>query len=88
MAAQNASVQNSPAALLNQLVKAVLNEDEGCDVSQHFQFALRIISSNFAPSVEQDEFHVSEKIKRKLAREGRESDAAYFSELHRKLQAQ
>lgn len=29
MAAQNASVQNSPAALLNQLVKAVLNEDEG-----------------------------------------------------------
>lgn len=29
MATQNASVQNSPAALLNQLVKAVLNEDEG-----------------------------------------------------------
>lgn len=79
---------NSPAALLHQLVKATLGAKKDADISQHFQYAVRVVSSNFAPSIESDEFHVAERIKRKLAREGRESDAAYFSELHRKLQSQ
>lgn len=34
------------------------------DVAQQFQFAVRVIGSNFAPTVERDEFLVAEKIKK------------------------
>ncbi|KAL6076776.1 hypothetical protein STEG23_002040, partial [Scotinomys teguina] len=58
------------------------------DVAQQFQFAVRVIGSNFAPTVERDEFLVAEKIKKELIRQRREADAALFSELHRKLHSQ
>ncbi|XP_077987696.1 gamma-tubulin complex component 3 homolog [Glandiceps talaboti] len=40
------------------------------------------------PSIEKDEFQIAERIKKKLVRQGRQQDAARFSELHRKLQSQ
>ncbi|ELW47485.1 Gamma-tubulin complex component 3 [Tupaia chinensis] len=58
------------------------------DVAQQFQYAVRVIGSNFAPTVERDEFLVAEKIKKELIRQRREADAALFSELHRKLHSQ
>ncbi|XP_060039852.1 gamma-tubulin complex component 3, partial [Erinaceus europaeus] len=58
------------------------------EVAQQFQYAVRVIGSNFAPTVERDEFLVAEKIKKELARQRREVDAAVFSELHRKLHSQ
>lgn len=57
-------------------------------MAQQFQFAVRVIGSNFAPTVERDEFLVAEKIKKELIRQRREADAALFSELHRKLHSQ
>ncbi|XP_053765700.1 gamma-tubulin complex component 3 isoform X6 [Panthera pardus] len=60
----------------------------GADVAQQFQYAVRVIGSNFAPTVERDEFLVAEKIKKELIRQRREADAALFSELHRKLHSQ
>eukprot|EP00057_Strongylocentrotus_purpuratus_P005521 XP_003731157.2 PREDICTED: LOW QUALITY PROTEIN: gamma-tubulin complex component 3 [Strongylocentrotus purpuratus] len=79
---------NSPAGLLLRLVHTLLNKKEGEDVSAQFQYVVRVISSNLTPTIENDEFLVAERIKRKLAKEKREADAAYFSELHRKLQSQ
>lgn len=34
------------------------------DAAQQFQYAVRVIGSNFAPTVERDEFLVAEKIKK------------------------
>ncbi|XP_023803234.1 gamma-tubulin complex component 3 [Cyanistes caeruleus] len=61
---------------------------EGADAAQQFQYAVRVIGSNFAPTVERDEFLVAEKIKKELVRQRREADAALFSELYRKLGSQ
>ncbi|ETE73403.1 Gamma-tubulin complex component 3, partial [Ophiophagus hannah] len=58
------------------------------DVAQQFQYAVRVIGSNFAPTVERDEFLVAEKIKKEFVRQGREEHAAVFSELYRKLYSQ
>nr|XP_009489536.1 PREDICTED: gamma-tubulin complex component 3-like [Pelecanus crispus] len=58
------------------------------DAAQQFQYAVRVIGSNFAPTVERDEFLVAEKIKKELVRQRREADAALFSELYRKLSSQ
>nr|XP_054771270.1 gamma-tubulin complex component 3 homolog [Lytechinus pictus]XP_054771271.1 gamma-tubulin complex component 3 homolog [Lytechinus pictus] len=79
---------NSPAGLLLRMVQTLLNKKQGEDVSAQFQYVVRIISSNLTPTIENDEFLVAERIKRKLAKEKRESDAAVFSELHRKFQSQ
>ncbi|XP_063428791.1 gamma-tubulin complex component 3 homolog isoform X1 [Mytilus trossulus] len=62
-----------------------LSEDVILPVLQH---ALRIVGSKVDPLVENDEIQVAERIKRRLVRRGRESDAAVFSDLHRKLQSQ
>ena len=62
-----------------------LSEDAIFPVLQH---ALRIVGSKVDPLVESDEIQVAERIKRRLVRRGRESDAAVFSDLHRKLQSQ
>ncbi|CAC5369535.1 TUBGCP3 [Mytilus coruscus] len=62
-----------------------LSEDVILPVLQH---ALRIVGSKVDPLVESDEIQVAERIKRRLVRRGRESDAAVFSDLHRKLQSQ
>ncbi|XP_009875544.1 PREDICTED: gamma-tubulin complex component 3-like, partial [Apaloderma vittatum] len=65
------------------------NDAELCaDAAQQFQYAVRVIGSNFAPTVERDEFLVAEKIKKELVRQRREGDAALFSELYRKLGSQ
>ncbi|XP_027243646.1 gamma-tubulin complex component 3 [Cricetulus griseus] len=79
--------QKSPSVLLQRLCCRILGRSEA-DVAQQFQFAVRVIGSNFAPTVERDEFLVAEKIKKELIRQRREADAALFSELHRKLHTQ
>lgn len=79
--------QKSPNVLLQSLCCRVLGKSEA-DVAQQFQYAVRVIGSNFAPTVERDEFLVAEKIKKELVRQRREADAALFSELHRKLHSQ
>lgn len=79
--------QKSPNVLLQNLCCRILGRSEA-DVAQQFQFAVRVIGSNFAPTVERDEFLVAEKIKKELIRQRREADAALFSELHRKLHSQ
>ncbi|XP_047285992.1 gamma-tubulin complex component 3 isoform X3 [Homo sapiens] len=79
--------QKSPNVLLQNLCCRILGRSEA-DVAQQFQYAVRVIGSNFAPTVERDEFLVAEKIKKELIRQRREADAALFSELHRKLHSQ
>ncbi|XP_021094962.1 gamma-tubulin complex component 3 isoform X2 [Heterocephalus glaber] len=79
--------QKSPNVLLQNLCCRILGRSEA-GVAQQFQFAVRVIGSNFAPTVERDEFLVAEKIKKELIRQRREADAALFSELHRKLHSQ
>uniref|UniRef100_A0A4W3IZB7 Tubulin gamma complex component 3 n=1 Tax=Callorhinchus milii TaxID=7868 RepID=A0A4W3IZB7_CALMI len=77
----------SPNVLLQSLCCRILGKNEA-DVAQQFQYAVRVIGSNFAPTVERDEFLVAEKVKKEMVRQRRETDAALFSELHRKLQSQ
>ncbi|XP_067890261.1 gamma-tubulin complex component 3 isoform X1 [Heterodontus francisci] len=77
----------SPNLLLQSLCCRILGRNEA-DVAQQFQYAVRVIGSNFAPTVERDEFLVAEKIKKEMVRQRREADAALYSELHRKLQSQ
>ncbi|XP_069493082.1 gamma-tubulin complex component 3 isoform X1 [Ambystoma mexicanum] len=79
--------QRSPNVLLQNLCCLILNKNEA-DVAQQFQYAVRVIGSNFAPTVERDEFLVAEKIKKELTRQRRDADAALFLELYRKLQSQ
>ncbi|XP_018102678.1 gamma-tubulin complex component 3 homolog isoform X2 [Xenopus laevis] len=79
--------QKSPNVLLQNLCCRILGKGEA-DVAQQFQYAVRVIGSNFAPTVERDEFLVAEKIKKEFVRQRREADGALFSELHRKLQSQ
>ncbi|XP_033290914.1 gamma-tubulin complex component 3 isoform X3 [Orcinus orca] len=79
--------QKSPNVLLQNLCCRILGRSEA-DVAQQFQYAVRVIGSNFAPTVERDEFLAAERIKKELTRQRREADAALFSELHRKLHSQ
>ncbi|XP_038617906.1 gamma-tubulin complex component 3 isoform X2 [Tachyglossus aculeatus] len=79
--------QKSPNVLLQSLCCRILGKSEA-DAAQQFQYAVRVIGSNFAPTVERDEFLVAEKIKKELVRQRREADAVLFSELHRKLHSQ
>lgn len=79
--------QKSPNVLLQSLCCKITGKSE-VDVAHQFQYAVRVIGSNYAPSIERDEFLVSEKIKKELLKQRREADAALFSELHRKLQTQ
>ncbi|XP_058598309.1 gamma-tubulin complex component 3 isoform X4 [Neofelis nebulosa] len=55
--------QKSPNVLLQNLCCRILGRSEA-DVAQQFQYAVRVIGSNFAPTVERDEFLVAEKIKK------------------------
>lgn len=79
--------QKSPNVLLQSLCCRITGKSEA-DVAHLFQYAVRVIGSNYAPTIERDEFLVSEKIKKELLKQRREGDAAQFSELHRKLQTQ
>ncbi|XP_013880082.1 gamma-tubulin complex component 3 [Austrofundulus limnaeus] len=79
--------QKSPNVLLQSLCCRITGKSEA-EVAHQFQYAVRVIGSNYAPTIERDEFLVSEKIKKELLRQRREADAALFSELHRKLQTQ
>uniref|UniRef100_H3DAI7 Tubulin gamma complex component 3 n=1 Tax=Tetraodon nigroviridis TaxID=99883 RepID=H3DAI7_TETNG len=79
--------QKSPNVLLQSLCCRITGKSEA-EVAHQFQYAVRVIGSNYAPTIERDEFLVSEKIKKELLKQRRESDAALFSELHRKLQTQ
>lgn len=77
----------SPNVLLQSLCCRIMGKSEA-EVAHQFQYAVRVIGSNYAPTIERDEFLVSEKIKKELLKQRREADAALFSELHRKLQSQ
>ncbi|KAA0721926.1 Gamma-tubulin complex component 3 -like protein [Triplophysa tibetana] len=79
--------QKSPNVLLQSLCCKITGKSEA-EVAHQFQYAVRVIGSNYAPTIERDEFLVSEKIKKELLKQRREADAALFSELHRKLQTQ
>ncbi|XP_015219935.1 gamma-tubulin complex component 3 [Lepisosteus oculatus] len=79
--------QKSPNVLLQSLCCRITGKSEA-DVAHQFQYAVRVIGSNYAPTIERDEFLVGEKIKKELVKQRREADAALFSELHRKLQSQ
>ncbi|KAM6958543.1 gamma-tubulin complex component 3 [Tautogolabrus adspersus] len=79
--------QKSPNVLLQSLCCRITGKSEA-EVAHQFQYAVRVIGSNYAPTIERDEFLVSEKIKKEMLKQRREADAALFSELHRKLQTQ
>ncbi|XP_060922876.1 gamma-tubulin complex component 3 [Limanda limanda] len=79
--------QKSPNVLLQSLCCRITGKSEA-EVAHQFQYAVRVIGSNYAPTIERDEFLVTEKIKKEMLRQRREADAALFSELHRKLQTQ
>ncbi|XP_037618322.1 gamma-tubulin complex component 3 [Sebastes umbrosus] len=79
--------QKSPNVLLQSLCCRITGKSEA-EVAHQFQYAVRVIGSNYAPTIERDEFLVSEKIKKELLKQRREADASVFSELHRKLQTQ
>ncbi|XP_075910838.1 gamma-tubulin complex component 3 [Petromyzon marinus] len=81
------SDNKSPNVLLQSLCCQILGKSES-EIGHQFQYAVRVIGSSFTPTVERDEFLVAEKIKKELAKQKREVDAALFSELHRKLQTQ
>ncbi|KAM9328649.1 gamma-tubulin complex component 3 [Pholidichthys leucotaenia] len=79
--------QKSPNVLLQSLCCRITGKSEA-EVAHQFQYAVRVIGSNYAPTIERDEFLVSEKIQKELLKQRREADAALFLELHRKLQTQ
>uniref|UniRef100_A0A8C7FA02 MCF.2 cell line derived transforming sequence like n=1 Tax=Oncorhynchus kisutch TaxID=8019 RepID=A0A8C7FA02_ONCKI len=79
--------QKSPNVLLQSLCCRITGKSEA-EVAHQFQYAVRVVGSNYAPTIERDEFLVSEKIKKELLKQRREGDVALFSELHRKLQTQ
>uniref|UniRef100_W5LGC3 Tubulin gamma complex component 3 n=1 Tax=Astyanax mexicanus TaxID=7994 RepID=W5LGC3_ASTMX len=55
--------QKSPNVLLQSLCCRITGKSEA-DVAYQFQYAVRVIGSNYAPTIERDEFLVSEKIKK------------------------
>uniref|UniRef100_UPI00358EC143 gamma-tubulin complex component 3 isoform X2 n=1 Tax=Myxine glutinosa TaxID=7769 RepID=UPI00358EC143 len=79
--------RNSSNVLLHTLCCRILQKSEA-EVFPQFQYAIRVVGSNFYPTVERDEFLVAEKIKKELVKQDRARDAALFAELHRKLQSQ
>ncbi|XP_055019000.1 gamma-tubulin complex component 3 [Boleophthalmus pectinirostris] len=79
--------QKSPNVLLQSLCCRVTGKSEA-EVAHQFQFAVRVIGSNYAPTIERDEILVSDKIKKELLKQRRAEDAALFSELHKRLQGQ
>ncbi|KAK7880503.1 hypothetical protein WMY93_032857 [Mugilogobius chulae] len=79
--------QKSPNVLLQSLCCRVTGKSEA-EVAHQFQYAVRVIGSNYAPTIERDEILVSDKIKKELLKQRRVEDATIFSELHKKLQGQ
>uniref|UniRef100_A0A7N5ZYD0 Gamma-tubulin complex component n=1 Tax=Anabas testudineus TaxID=64144 RepID=A0A7N5ZYD0_ANATE len=55
--------QKSPNVLLQSLCCRITGKSEA-EVAHQFQYAVRVIGSNYAPTIERDEFLVSEKIKK------------------------
>ncbi|XP_072294508.1 gamma-tubulin complex component 3 [Eucyclogobius newberryi] len=79
--------QKSPNVLLQSLCCRVTGKSEA-EVAHQFQYAVRVIGSNYAPTIERDEIVVSAKIKQELLKQRRREDADIFSGLHKKLQGQ
>ncbi|XP_015776279.1 PREDICTED: gamma-tubulin complex component 3 homolog [Acropora digitifera] len=84
---------SSPEALLYKLCRRLLgketdSKDKSIEISNHFQYAVKLLGSHFAPTVATDEFRVVERIKRKLLKEKGEVEIAIFAELYRKLVSQ
>ncbi|MGH0125038.1 UNVERIFIED_CONTAM: hypothetical protein FKN15_043947 [Acipenser sinensis] len=58
--------QKSPNVLLQSLCCRIMGKSE-VDVAHQFQYAVRVVGSNYAPTIERDEFLVAEKIKKEPA---------------------
>eukprot|EP00794_Sanderia_malayensis_P011322 gene11322-12508_t len=84
---------NSPPKMLYSLCEHVLSRAGRQTnlpddlVSMKYQYALKMIGSHFDPSISTDDFQLAEKIKRKFVRQKKETEAALFSNLFRKLQS-
>lgn len=78
--------QKSPNVLLQALCCRVTGKSEA-EVAHQFQYAVRVIGSNYAPTIERDEILVTDRIKKEMLKQRREEDAVSFSELHKKLQS-
>lgn len=74
-----------PDLVLNLCTHFLQKAKDSNEVSEFFQYGLRLLGSRFAPSVAKDEFQVIERMKRQLVHEHREADAALLSELYSKI---
>lgn len=58
------------------------------DTARIFRFCAGILNSQVRPSFEPDEFRISERIQKRLMKQGRKEDAVLFAELHRRMSSQ
>lgn len=84
--------QNKLIDLVKELVHRLLSESpQSQQISQNsnsensFRYALRILSSRLTPSIAPDAAAISESIKRRLATQGKSSDALSFADLFAKF---
>lgn len=85
--ASRAGGDSGTAHILIRKICAKITELPENEIQPYLQRAYTILGSNFSTPTDSDEFQVSERIRHRLARRGREKDALTFAELHRKLQS-
>ncbi|KAM7265131.1 hypothetical protein ACFE04_002814 [Oxalis oulophora] len=77
--------------LIKELVHRLLSQNPNNPNSPQFQsslrYAYRILSSRLTPSISPDSAAIAESIKRRLATQGKSSDALTFSDLYSKFAA-
>ena len=94
IAAPAASREANTAALVRRLVRSTLAsrgvraDDSERATERLYRYAVRLVGSCLATSVEPDEGATADAIKRKLTREGSATAAVKFAELHRRLAQQ
>ncbi|XP_028405676.1 gamma-tubulin complex component 3 homolog isoform X1 [Dendronephthya gigantea] len=68
------------------LTSRLLQKDKkSSEVSEFFQYALRVLGSRFTSSMSKDEFQVVERMKRQFVHDHKEKDAALLGELYSKI---
>ena len=94
IAAPASSREANTAALVRRLVRSTLAargvraDDSERATERLYRYAVRLVGSCLASSVEPDEGATADAIKRKLTREGSATAAVKFAELHRRLAQQ
>eukprot|EP00039_Didymoeca_costata_P030172 m.28196 g.28196 ORF g.28196 m.28196 type:complete len:341 (-) comp7981_c0_seq1:1617-2639(-) len=71
--------------LLRHLCRKLAGVEASKDEDALFAYSLRLLSSHITPSVAQDELHVVDTIKKRLARHNKLKEAGKFSDLYHKL---